>query len=437
MSVSDNSQPWQPDPDKYDYARNSQKKRVRDHWLSLNWDRWVTYNTVLNNTWVDPWFENEVTGITNNPPTIDPSTSEYRLDGYQMLQNIYGVRCWLKYKGYNDYAMQGMITAFMQESTVSGGVWQDGYHPFATIVGGFDPTVGPLGTSIGVYNQYYPWYRYSQIVDAYTVTQTDPNGIPQSIRADAGTWIAAKKPGILFDYNPSTSQYTIRWDFNTINGYDGTGGAYGLVQWTPWGKIPQIADQVGLNAKRYWQLNLTLQLMIIERERYWSSHEPPAGQGYLGQWTGALAVNALFTIRGWECRYGQSISWDDYANDSWIRWVNNRIVQLETDHSFTLTDDEKEWCRRQLGISIWEHCFEQTSYIDSVWRSFYDKSNYVMEAIRYWDTLETNDDYIRDIPRPHDIPWPTFELDSYHYEIIMPFLKRRDKTNARRRTVLL
>ena len=107
------------DNDRFELGRQMMKERVAQHWFSLNWNRWIEYNTELNPTWTDPWFESDLAG--NPAPDNDPD--------HRMLQNLYGLYCWLSWKGYNKYAMVARRTSSIQESPKSCGLWEGGWHP--------------------------------------------------------------------------------------------------------------------------------------------------------------------------------------------------------------------------------------------------------------------------------------------------------------------
>ena len=428
----------------FDYARNAWKRRIAEYWQSLNFNMWKTFNTELNPDWIDPWWEKEVGSYENLPPD-DPDDPD-DLTGYKICQNLYGIYCWLKYKGYHRYAMIGIMTHAIQESSASGGAWEGGYHPFRTYVddGGSD-VFSPSIYSTTLYSA--RWYTGSAlngtIVPPYTAYQTY-QGQTIAKTSNAGDWAGVVQPSAFaINVNPDTGQVTAgNWIYSSATAYHGAGGGYGLLQWTLWTKLARLGNECAPNGSLHWQLSPTMQLLILERERYWAMN-PPIGGEYLGEWVNTQAALGGFQTypAGNRITYQaitgeNSLPWArtgqvSYMNDGWVAAVNQQIESVAPD----FTPADKDWLRRQTAISLWDWGFEKFHYdlSDMLARNMKTTSLYVESAIDYWETLNQDDDYILDIPHPRDIPFGSFELDSYHSEIILlmtPFGRRKRK-NAR------
>lgn len=443
----------------YEQARTDAKARAAKQWSDWSLDpksahMWKTYNTELNPDWVDPWYESETSGIYNGPSTGpgDPA--------YEMTQNLYMAYCWLMYKGYNKYSAMALMLSAIQESTITGGMWEAANHPYSSLIG-YDPT------SVNENGYNYTWYHggtkpaydNGQLV-TWTASWTPPveidygpyNGYTWYKTADPGSWNAVKRweilksrqmvPGVGSRIMPvGWETDELQWDTSQARP-DGRG--YGFCQWTPWTKLPVLCSYAAshdnnyfIDGNKHWQVNASLQLMVWEYERYLSMTTPQAGGSYLGQWIDSNAAiqgdyGAYFS---WPYPgtvytrhyYGQSISWDDFAAGTYLTWFDNYIQNM-TDPPVAAED--VDWCRRQLALGIYRSCFLQALYADF---NFQTKSLYIISAFNYW----ADDWDVKDIPRARDIP--NFELDKYHLsniELITTILrKRRRQPNVR--TLLL
>ena len=445
---------WTPSQSVFRYARQKWKDRVAANWQTQNWNMWAEYNTTLNPDWQDVWFQKEVGRCENAAPAVDPETGPYRDDGYQICQNLYGVYCWLKYKGYHRYAMCSIMTHMIQESGVSGGAWEGGYHPYRTYVDDdgsyvFDPEVSSVSLAGST------WFSGSALggsmIPGRTIYQTPPDGSAQQAKVQpAGSWVAVKHPtAFLWNYDTGTGQYSPGdWDMSTCVGWPGNGGGYGLVQWTLWGKLPRLGEEAAVGGSKQWQLSPVLQLLVMERERYYSTVPVTPGQDYLGEWVSTQAALAGFQtyVGGPVNAYGSALPWSspnqtDYRGDGWVSWVNDKIAQIETDEGITFTSEQKDWFRRQTGISLWDWCFEKYHYtLQRMLDLDMDETSlYVLAAIDYWDTLNQGDDYVFDIPHPRDIAFGDFELDYLHLPIwlLKKAADRRKRGDRNARTILL
>lgn len=448
----DNSDPWEPDNAKFAYARTSAKARVADYWSRWQYNMWTEYHTALNPDWVDPWFEHEIGGITNDPPE-----SSEDLTGYQMLQNLYCSYCWFKWHGYNKYAMVGMMTGFTHESTVTGGSWEARVYPYRTLTE-FDPTniANPLSDS-----STRIWYYNGAIVPAVTRHQTDEvTGIPYTLTAPAGSLLAARAyPMLTYEVeveetDPETGEPVIdpdtgepvmvrktrvtldehgnpMWDTEHPQGpVKGAGTGYGIIQFTPFTKLPHISATAAMDstysdrnqfyeANRHWQLNLTLQYMIFEYQRYCAMNKDQTATNYVGEWTDGGGNNAGFDYNGVHYLFNEPVTWDQFASAAWLPKTNALINQLG------LTGEDADWCRRRMAMDIWRACYVHSPYNDF---NFQVISRYIMAAIDYWDSLNDTG-YINDIPRPRDIPY--CDLDYYHITpVSFPlFMRKRKRIN--------
>lgn len=441
----------------FEYARTEARKRAAHQWEDRKrWNLWTTYHTTRNPDWYDPWFESEYIGTSNEPPTeTEP--------GYKMTQNMYFMYCWLKYHGYSNYAMCAMITSAMHESTITGAEWEAGNHPYSSLET-FDPTSLILHGAPGGNNNLYidRWshvWRHGagsninwtpSMVDGYT---------GQSVSLNCqNTWAAIKKyplarqtvdiDGVQFirpvynDLGQPTLDLSSPGNLNAANGY-------GMVQWTPWTKLPRVCAHAYNNgftdfdtANRHWQLSGTLHLMVFEYERYVSMHTPTqSGSDYVGQWidSNSLSHSGMGAYFSWPYNdqlynrhfYAQSCTWDFFAKDLFLPWFENYIANMQNPPE-TATDID--WCRRQLAMALWRSNYIHTAYADY---GYEEKSLYALSAIKYWDRhpIDGNKGWsVLDIPRPRDLPFCF--LDTYHISgPIIAYLNRRRNRNVR--TVLL
>ena len=403
------------DPTVFEYARSVAKQKAIAQWESGNWNMWLAYNQTLNQSWVDPWNEDEVRLISNESPD------------WLITQNIYYCYCWLKYKGYSDYAIVGILANFVHESTCTGGAWEGstanptGHHPYTTLIG-YD------ATALSENPNSYRWaiggnpLDYASSLATWTAQWTTPAGVdygPYTGQtwykyADAGSWEAVKR------YAIKTSRQMvdgvgmrimpIGWETDELQfdydqpGVQGDGRGYGLAQFTPWTKLPKIAAYISTDAPRHWQVNATLQLMIIEKQREFTANGDP----YNGQWDSSGGVYAGFMVNpnGTYFEYGQNITWEDFADDTYLSWVTAKCA----DARITSATDI-DWCKRMTACTIWQNCYEQGGHNPSDYFNmrFPEISLYILDAIHYWDIIGYD---VKDIPRARDLAFT--ELDQYH-----------------------
>ena len=337
--------------------------------------------------------------------------------------------------------MIGMMTGFTHESTVTGGSWEARTYPYETLTS-FDPTntANPLSDS-----STRLWYYQGQIIPAYSasardevteITYTksapagnllgarqyplrtyqvqvpviDPDTGEPVIDPDTGLPVQVQKTRVTLDENGNPL-----WDTDNPTGWmRGAGTGYGIIQFTPFTKLPRICAVAALDngytdhndfveANRHWQLNLTLQYMMFEYQRYCAMNKDQSAQGYVGEWTDGSAVHAGFEYNGIRYEYNEPVTWDQFASDAFITKTNNLINQLG------LTGEDADWCRRRTAMDIWRACYVHTPYNDF---NFQVISKYVKAAIEYWESLN-DPNYYMDIPRARDIP--NCKLDYYQF----------------------
>lgn len=391
--------------------------RSKRYWASFNWFMWKTFNTVLNTTWEDPWKEQSIGGshlyesggITNESPD------------YNMTQNAYFIFAWLASHGYNKYSITAILTSWTNESTLTGGAWEGNYHPFESILttsqaAGFDPTINPNESAWALYNLSqtywnYNWRNGSNQLVFYQASATDTR-IHQTFTVSTvpGSYdsiVNMGKPVETYtEVDPGTGiEYTRvrmppRFDPNV---YGSHGGGYGLAQWTPFSRLPALANNITPDGNKHWQLNPTLQLEIMEYQRT-LSRSSQTGQ-YLGGWVDSNASYAKLIAGTNLVNYGASITWDQFASDSsvWINWVTDQAAYYGITSSA-----EIEWMKRQFAIEIWVRCYEQATYDYSALQ-FRMKSNYWFQCVERW--FATGYD-IADVPRSRDVKYCS--LDKYH-----------------------
>lgn len=420
-------------PARFELARQEAIARSKQQWNSWNVNMWKTYNTQLNSNWVDPWFEYESHLITNESPD------------WQITQNMYYVYCWLRYKGYADYAIIGLISTMIHESTIAGASWEGGHYPFESLIGyNAEDTVHEQGA---YYDNHWsvagtpPAYSNGTL-KTWRTSWTTPAGVdygPYTGRtwyksAVAGSWDAVKEWPILTSRQmvPDVGSriMPVGWETDELQ-FDRTvwkpdGRGYGLVQWTPWVKLPRLAAHFGSDAPKHWQLNGTLQLMILEYQRELTA----AGDSVNGEWTSSEAVTAGFMITssGYYFSYGQSCTWEQFAADAFIPWVEQTCANAVP----PITDpDQIDWAKRMTAMTIWVNCYEHAGNnpYDYFGYNFPVITNYVKAAIQYWDVIGWD---VKDIPRPRDIA--DCELDQYHTnpnQFSAVIGRRRKKKNVR------
>lgn len=456
------------DPTIWESARSQAKTRAAEHWNRWTMDRasanmWEVEPDfsvspavagTINQDWIDPWFEHEYSGAnTNNGPE------------YEITQNLYYMYCWLSWKGYNKYSIMSMMASAIQESRISGGQWEAGNHPYGdikTFNSGSLSTYGVPSNYQFIANWPHVWHNAANGLVSYTASAFDPLKIDtdhptgQNVYLNcSGTWAAVKRFPIAMHQVEVDGVTYIRPVYNSAgepvlditapqNLADGRG--YGLVQWTPWTKLPATYAHAYLvdnkdefnRANTNWQLNLTLTMMLLEYEREVAmSGIPQTGGSYYGQWVDSNAASnsdygAYFQYpynpsspynRHY---YNQPCTWNDFRDGVYLQWFDDYIANM----SNPPTGTDVDWCRRQLALGIWRSCFIQTVYADF---DFEARTLYVLSAIEYWDANGGWD--VVDIPRARDIP--NCELDQFHMstELLLYTVRRRKKKNVR--TVLL
>ena len=406
--------------------------RFSRHWAEMNWNLWTSYNDQVNVTWWDPWYENDTTGIYNGPSTgaDDPA--------YEMTQNAFGVWNWYKYKGYSEYAITALLTAHTQESTVTGGLWESGLHPYAGMApssylsGSYGALEGYNAEATGASPSNYTWYlRGGGIVPAWTATAVDEyDQQTYTLTAAAGSWDAVNQYPLQMEAETIGGQVYIRVvqppQFNRLAPdpvVPSTGRGYGLVQWTPSVELVKTAELAfpGFGGK-HWQLNLTLQLMVLEYERAQAmSGDPQTGPDYRGQWVDSNATQASLTVEiggvQHTINYPVSCTWDFWAGDGPAAFYDTRIRSL----GGTPTD----WDLVRGMMDLFRVCYLHTSAGDF---GFEEKSAFWLAAIRYWSTNDGYDPAY--IPRARDLP--SCELDKFHITpALLGGIIRRRQTGGR------
>lgn len=410
----------------YEQARADAKARAARQWSTENFNMWLEYNTTLNNAqnnptmpWVDPWFEHELGGIYNGPAT--PTSP----DSYEMTQNLYMIYCWFKYKGYGDYALTALTTGTIQSSTMTGGLWQSYVRPYGYSLIDFNAESNAGNASRG------NWYVGSSIA-TWTAEFTDTyDGQYYSLTAAPGSWAAVRKYGLKTEFVSMPGgiyeriDLPVRFDTNKVNGYDQETVGYGFVQWTNYTDLVTEAGLTTPEGSKHWQLNLTLQLMVLEYERNEAmTHPTQSGGDYHGQWVNGQARNAYITINGTDYHY-------PYATCTWNDWRDDKPVELFETYMMNFHGIELNlWDKIHIMMDIFRCCYLQTGYQDF---QFEMKSRYVWNAIQYWKNHGGWD--VMDIPRARDIP--ECELDQYHVSLeqLLLIIGRRKHHGVR--TILL
>lgn len=400
----------------YTYAAATAIERVNEHWARWDFNMWETYNTTLSNTWIDPWFEHELHGIDNSGPE------------YEQTQNIFYIVNWLKYKGYSDYAITALITSAIQSSTVTGGLWEDGVHPYAALEG--------FNANNRAGNNSRDWYTRAGIAPAWTTTAYDEYmHATVSATANAGSWAALRHSPIrmhddvIQGVTYRRPVYPIEFDTSQVGTgalYEHDSVGYGLVQWSNFPVLISKADHTAQDGGRHWQLNLTLQLMVMEYERVQAMTAPSQiVPEYEGEWVNANAPSAFITINGIDYHY-------PYATCTWNDWRDDLPVEQFYNYMRDVRGIEiSEWDKRHIMMDIYRVCYIHSGYHDF---DFEQKSLYVWNAIHYWENTIGFDP--KWIPRARDIP--ECELDYFHInpDTFITIAGRRRHNNARR-TVFL
>ncbi len=434
------------DPTIWETAKQAALVRVRKHWDDWLKDKtsvnlWSNFNQTQRRGWVDPWHEHELSGVTNEESTQ-----------YQMMQNAFMVYNWLSWKGYNIYSQCAILASATHESTITGGAWEHHFHPYAgdnlASLIGYDPSriVSWTGYTDGAPN-YLIYNQSGSIVPGYTISRPNPlTSMDVRATAIAGSYeaVMAYTDLVYSDWrDPNTGVwYRIpepRFDRSTATRHY---GGYGLWQFTPWTKLPALCIYGVQHGKTYldqganhWQLNLTLELILMEYMREIAmtpgsqSSSPYYGQWYDGNSAGTSASSAWFQWpfnpdNEWNRHYyNQSCTWDEFASGAYLPWIENYFLTMSNP---PVEEEDKEWCKRQLAMAIWRSNFIQAPYADF---GFEQISLYHFKAIEYWNA---NGGWnVLNIPRVRDMP--NCELDQYHLQdALLPFImtKRRPK-NAR------
>lgn len=432
-------------PEIFETARTLARERMQEWWSRWNFNMWQDFDAnprQLSTTWVDPFFEQEIGAPTNEAPD------------WKIWQNAYLVYCWLSYKGYKKYAMVGMMTSFLLESSITGGAWENRLKPYASIEQ-FDPT--SLASAQG-----RTWYTASNTPVSWTATATainpDTNQRETLTKsAQPGSWAAYKKyPIKVVDGYFVLENGQPVWD--TANpGYRGAGTGYGLAQFTAFTKLPSWINQLYQrghpqleDGNKHWQLNVILTLMMIEAQRSIADQIPYEP---LSEWDGdnagypsGIGITGGILYGTHRFQYGfpgaSAMTWEYYAADGWYNssdpYLNNVLTYINTNYRqqnpIDPDSDEWAWYIRQFAISIWQVCYEKGFYD---YQHLPEHSLDIYNAIDYWDShplpgLTTGWD-VADIPRPRDIPYS--ELERYHLNPALLFPLRRKNKNVR--TILL
>ena len=458
----------------FETARAKAKERAARHWDQIMTDplggcMWKTYHSQLNPNWFDPWHEHELSGIFNEAPD------------WEQTQNIYMVWCWLRGHGYNNYTIAAIIASSIHESSCTGGVWELRQNVSTQISGQLrtHPYHSLLTFEADSQNgkATYSWY-YGGNPMAYEgeqVTWTasalnEETGLIESLTAPAGSWTAMCCPPLKMEAITTPDGIKTKpvhpLQFVSLSSLQRKPmSGYGFVQFTDWTKLPGICKDAWDNgngdpnfeeAAKHWQLSLTLQLMIFERQRYVAMHTDPSqqtGPGYWGEWTNTDGPSAGFwwppVEASWNYHaYGQNCTWDQFASGSYLPWVNSEIdginwgqyvppdIEAQGDEAVQQwISDCPDWYRIATAMSLWRVCYIHSPYADHGYRTF---GLYALRAFEYWDAHGGPD--IRDVPRARDLPH--CELDQYHITypdftgVIIPYIaKRRNKAHGS--TILL
>jgi len=408
--------------DQFEIARQRAKARVAEHWFSMNWNMWNTYNSQLNPTWKDPWFEYELSSV----PFPDGDTD------YQMAQNLYCLYCWFNYKGYGRYAAVAELSSAIQESHMSGGSWEGGtspflnLHPYPNSTGLIGFPANYTGWGISGRTGWYSgvWYNRSGEALSWQASATDGNTGETVTLSTAETHENGMAPAIrhypiLMKVDEETGAYVpardeqgnLQWNRSVIGpgGFRSAGGGYGFCQFTPWHKIIKYCNMVHPDGGKHWQLSLTMQLMAMEKMReetrdptatlkQWNkdgyNSNDPAGftDPITHEYVVYPPVGGGVTL---------NCTWDDWADQTWLPGLNAVLEERG------ITGENAEWCRVQEAMSIYRVCFLGATYGNF---NFYERSRWIRTAFDYWDN---NGGWrVEDIPRPRDID--ICELDQYH-----------------------
>lgn len=393
----------------YQTALETAQARANRQWSAWVFNRFSDWPTrTINPAYEDPWYEYDLQ---------TPSAAE-------RLVNSYYVWCWLKYKGYSDISIATILWSMNLESGISGGVWQDGYHPQGIYYDTDDPTGETWVTRGGALVR--PVYEVEEIIDPDTgestwqyVTDAAGNRV---VKYAAGSWAA-------LTYSGDALQSSI----------PATG--YAFVQWTPYLVLRSHAgyatgDRGTLNpngtrsgasmgdGSNYWPLNGTLCLMTLEMERAEAMQYPTytwAAQ-YLGEWNQQGGHNLSVTWTGTTYTLDRNVLWDELAQpESLLDEVFGDDVE-----------DVPDFYKFYILLGIWGKCYLHHNYLTQnpglITESSYQ---YWADAVAYWSGVPGADNPIY-IPRAHSIK--ECELDKLH---LNPILIGRRKRKANVRAILL
>lgn len=488
------------------------KERAAAHWRNKEWFLWSNFgqqNQAVNPAWVDPYFENEWSYITNLPDT-NPANL--------MTINAYFLYCWYKYKGYADYVIAALLYSHVVESKVTGGLWEAytgaaGMHPFDGNAGNwlngngtvsyedlkrFNPTLSPtsytwfrgLQKAPETYVYYDPWSNDGGVTIGRQLCGVTEEGSYDSVRGPTGPdpdYIAmhgvSTPEGIKTYYywrNSSVKRYTY---------YKGSFG-YGLVQWTMWTEVRDLAGWLtgtfkstvdteykpgydpttgkyyGCNkewwlttgnsrskgiGQYHWQLNETLHLMILEFQRTNAMAASPIAHPELlaigpngcqySEHGGGAADEGMY-YGGWIDFSAKGATWDPdphsptYSTQhydvgcTWDEWASGEFLTKQGVNQALLdqiaADPNPPYRKARLAMDILRCCYLRSAF-NMPWKEALD---YWLSCIEYWKDVWD----IADIPRPREFPWLGFELDYYHKkqdDMMLLFAGRR-KPHARR-----
>ena len=498
---------------KVETATQVAKQRAADHWRNKQWNLWTNFGTAqqdVNPGWVDPYFENEWTYLLNDPTTTPANLVTinayfvycwYKYKGYQdyvIAALLYSHTIESKITGALWESLRGAMA--MHPFPGNAGNWLNVVNG----VGSADytnlKTFNPLLSAAS-----YQWYLGYQIAPARSVYHADWSyddgatiGTQLVGYAEAGSYDAVREmngvdmnfvsqraistpEGIRTYYcwtNPNARRYT----------YYKSSFGYGLVQWTLWSELrslcgwlsgsfkstrdssyipgydPQTATYYSCGpewwtstgnirlqgfAHYHWQLNMTLQLMVLEFQRanamkaspvahpeytqpplnlenglQWSERESEGEGRYYGGWEDNAAKGAKWNpaTGGSPYEYGVACSWDEWASGEYLTkpGVNaNLLAEIEA-------DPNPPYRKTRLAMDILRKCYLRSAF------NFPNPEilDYWLDCIEYWKDVWD----IADIPRPREFPWLGFELDYYHQqkEDTMLLLAGRRKPHARR-----
>ena len=224
-----------------------------------------------------------------------------------------------------------------------------------------------------------------------------------------------------------------------------------MVQWTYWTQLVSHAARVSSSAwladpenqmlpshsdgtpdgdgQYHWQLNATLQLMVLEYERAQSMKhaDHQSGSGYYGEWINDRNGSYYLDENGYKINLDFSLNWDDYASGAWLE-------TLENAEHFPNGREAREMARLCMSVTLFGAKYTHHPYDVTPTSGHMAQLKYMLAAIRYWDANGGfNPAWI---PRARDVEY--CELDKYHLTTEQLFLVlRRRRINKNVRALLL